>query len=188
MNDSSHRVPLRSLFFTFLKIGAFTFGGGYAMLPLIQRETSETHHWISEDDLLDVIAIAESTPGPVSINAATFIGYKTHGFSGALCCTLGIILPSFFCILAVSGILQQFQSNPLVEKAFLGVRAGVLALIVKAFYSLLKKTEKNRFTGIVAAGVLILAAFTDLNVPLILLCCACIGFIHLKLTLGKDIL
>ena len=97
---------LFTVFITFFKIGAFTFGGGYAMIPLIQRETVENHKWISDDDILDIIAIAESTPGPIAINSATFVGYKVAGFWGSFAATLGVVLPSFIIILVISYVLD----------------------------------------------------------------------------------
>ena len=97
------------LFFTFMKIGAFTFGGGHAMIPLIQKETVEKKGWISDDDIFDVVAIAESTPGPIAVNSATFVGYKTAGFLGALFSTVGVILPSFVVILIL--LLEPFEKN-----------------------------------------------------------------------------
>ena len=97
---------IRALFLTFLKIGAFTFGGGYAMIPLIQKEVVERRKWMTDGDILDIIAIAESTPGPIAINAATFVGYKTAGFWGAVCCTTGVVLPSFLMIAAISLVLM----------------------------------------------------------------------------------
>ena len=100
-----------SLFGTFFKIGAFTFGGGYAMIPLIQREVVEKRHWIEQSDILDIVAIAESTPGPIAINTATFVGYRTGGFLGAACATLGVVLPSFAVIFALSFVLRQFQAR-----------------------------------------------------------------------------
>lgn len=102
---------IRALFLTFLKIGAFTFGGGYAMIPLIQKEVVERRKWMTDGDILDIIAIAESTPGPIAINAATFVGYKTAGFWGAVCCTTGVVLPSFLMIAAISLVLQAFERN-----------------------------------------------------------------------------
>ena len=98
------------LFWTFFKIGAFTFGGGYAMIPLIQKETVENHKWITDDDILEIVAIAESTPGPVAINSATFVGYRTAGFFGAMFCTLGVVLPSFLIISVISMVLDRFES------------------------------------------------------------------------------
>ena len=97
------------LFWTFLKIGAFTFGGGYAMIPLIEREVAEKKHWITSEEILEVTAIAESTPGPIAINAATFIGYRIAGFAGAFLATFGVVLPSFLIIFGISFILRQFE-------------------------------------------------------------------------------
>ena len=99
------------LFITFLKIGAFTFGGGHAMIPLIQKETVEKKGWISDEDIFDVVAIAESTPGPIAVNSATFVGYKTAGFFGALAATIGVVLPSFVFIFIISGVLREFRVN-----------------------------------------------------------------------------
>ena len=102
MTMDSKLKRLWRLLFTFFKIGAFTFGGGYAMIPLIQFEAVEKQKWITDDDILEIVAIAESTPGPVAINAATFVGYRTCGFFGAACATLGVVLPSFCVILLIS--------------------------------------------------------------------------------------
>ena len=99
------------LFWTFFKIGAFTFGGGYAMLPLIQHETVEKKGWISDDDILEIVAIAESTPGPFAINSATFVGYRTAGAFGSFCATLGVVLPSFIVILIVAKIYEKFKES-----------------------------------------------------------------------------
>ena len=97
------------LFLTFMKIGAFTFGGGYAMIPLIQHEVCDNKHWLNEDDILEVVAIAESTPGPVVINAATFVGSRTAGTLGAVCATLGVVLPSFVIILIIAKFYEKFR-------------------------------------------------------------------------------
>ena len=103
------------LFLTFMKIGAFTFGGGYAMIPLIQREICDNKQWLNEDDILEVVAIAESTPGPVAINAATFVGSQTAGTLGAVCATLGVVLPSFLIISLISFVLKAFQESRAVQ-------------------------------------------------------------------------
>ena len=136
LTKSEYVKRLITLFTTFFKIGAFTFGGGYAMIPLIQRETVEKHKWITEDDILDIIAIAESTPGPIAINSATFVGYKTAGFLGAVMATLGVVLPSFCIILVISYVLREFREIKAVQYAFEGIRAGVLALLIKALVSM----------------------------------------------------
>lgn len=163
------------IFFTFLKIGAFTFGGGYAMIPLIQRETVEKQNWISDDDILEVVAIAESTPGPIAINAATFIGCRVAGFSGALCATLGVVLPSFVVILAIAGVLRQFQHIKAVQYAFNGIRAGVLALIVKAFWGMFQKIEKSVLACAIMVSVFAAVVFWDVSAVLLLILCALAG-------------
>ena len=113
-----------TLFQTFFKIGAFTFGGGYAMIPLIQREVVEKRRWMEQGDILDIVAIAESTPGPIAINTATFVGYRVGGFVGAGCATLGVVLPSFVIIFALSFVLRQFQALKAVQYAFWASRQG----------------------------------------------------------------
>ena len=130
------------LFVTFFRIGAFTFGGGYAMVPLIKSEAADKKGWISEEDMLDIIAIAESTPGPIAINSATFVGYKTAGVLGSACATLGVVLPSFLIIALLGALLDRFSSLKPVAYAFFGIRAGVLALIIKALISMFKKCPK----------------------------------------------
>ena len=117
------------LFLSFLQIGALSFGGGYAAMPLIQEQIVTRHGWLSMGEFTDLVTIAEMTPGPIAINAATFVGYKTAGFWGAVCCTTGVVLPSFLMIAAISLVLQAFERNRVVQYAFAGIRAGVLALI-----------------------------------------------------------
>ncbi|MBQ8506077.1 MAG: chromate transporter [Clostridia bacterium] len=167
---------LLEIFLTFLKIGAFTFGGGYAMIPLIQREVVEKKKWITDEDILDIVAIAESTPGPIAINAATFVGYRTAGFRGAFCATFGVVLPSFIIIALISFVLEQFQGLKAVQYAFFGVRAGVLALILKAFWNMAKQ-QKGKFAYIIAAAAFVLAAVLKLNVLIVILLCAAAGLI-----------
>ena len=169
---------LLKLFLTFFKIGAFTFGGGYAMIPLIQKETVETNKWISDDDILEIIAIAESTPGPIAINSATFVGYKVCGFCGSFFATLGVVLPSFIIILAISYVLREFQDIKAVKYAFNGIRAGVLALLIKAIISMYKKVQKNLVSYIVMAFSFIIVAFFDINVLFVIIGCALIGLFY----------
>lgn len=166
-----------SLFASFLKIGAFTFGGGYAMIPLIQREVVERNEWISNEDILDVIAIAESTPGPIAINAATFVGYKVDGIKGALAATLGVVLPSFVIISVIAAILQQFQDNKIVQWAFFGIRAGVLALIVKALLTMHAQCSKTYLTYIIAIFAFVLVTLFNVNAVFAIIGCALIGLI-----------
>ena len=165
------------LFLTFTKIGLFTFGGGYAMIPLIEREVSDNKHWISHEDILDVIAIAESTPGPIAINAATFIGRKTAGTKGAACATLGVVLPSFLIIVAISYVLQAFQSLKAVRYAFWGIRAGVLALILKALWSMFRQCKKNWLSIGLMALAFVSVAFFGLNAIIAILVCGILGIV-----------
>lgn len=166
------------LFLTFFKIGAFTFGGGYAMIPIIEKEVCDKHKWITGEDVLDIFAISESTPGPIAINSATFIGYKIAGVAGSFCATLGVVLPSFIIISIISLVLKEFSHIPAVQYAFNGIRAGVLALIIKALFSMYKKVPKGLFAYILMALSFILAAFTEINVIFVIIGCAVAGVIN----------
>ena len=142
------------LFTTFFKIGAFTFGGGYAMIPLIQREIVDKKQWATNEDLLDIIAIAESTPG--------------------------VVLPSFITILAVSFAIAQFEHIKIVQYAFTGIRAAVLALIIRALATMYKECPKSPLSYIIAAAAFFVAAFTSINTIFIILGCAAVGLaVHL---------
>ena len=176
-SPAEKRSRALTLFLTFFKIGAFTFGGGYAMLPLIQREIVEKRKWITNDDILEVVAIAESTPGPIAVNSATFVGYRTGGFSGALLATLGVVLPSFAVILAISVVLREFESLKAVQYAFSGIRAGVLALVLKALWSMYKQSPKNAVSYALMAIAFVLVAFLGADVLPVIIGCAAVGLI-----------
>ena len=168
------------VFLTFFKIGGFTFGGGYAMIPLIQRETVEKHKWITQDDILEIVAIAESTPGPIAINSATFVGYRVAGVLGSMCATLGVVLPSFVIILALSFVLRQFQQLQAVKYAFAGIRAGVLALLFKSLWSMYQKSPKGWAGYVVMAGAFLLTGLLDVPVLPVIIGCAVFGLITAK--------
>ena len=173
---------LWQVFFTFFRIGAFTFGGGYAMIPLIQNEAVEKHHWVTDDDILEIIAIAESTPGPIAINSATFVGYRAAGILGSVCATLGVVLPSFVVILALSFVLEAFQELPAVQYAFFGIRAGVLALLCKALWTMYKKSPKGWVGYVIMAGSFVLSAVNKfgifkINTIFIIIGCAVFGLV-----------
>ncbi len=165
------------LLLSFMKIGVVTFGGGYAMIPIIENETSKKRKWISAEDLLDVVAISESTPGPIAICAAAFIGYRVVGFVGAFCATLGVVLPSFVIIYIISLFLKEFNSLDIVRYAFTGIRAGVLALIIKAVISMFKKAPKHILAYIIMALSFVLVAVFSANVLVIILSSAVIGIV-----------
>ena len=175
---------LLKLFLTFLKIGAFTFGGGYAMIPLIQKETVENNKWISDDDILEVIAIAESTPGPISVNAATFIGYKVAGVMGAFFATLGLILPAFIIMFLLSFVLRKVKDIKIIEYAFFGIRAGVLALIINALIKMYKQVDKNFISYFIIILSLILSVFVDMNAIIVIIVCGLIGLVS-SLYIGR---
>lgn len=167
-----------TLFLTFFKIGAFTFGGGYAMIPIIEKEICDKHKWLKGEEILDIFAIAESTPGPIAINSATFVGFRVAGFFGAFCATFGVVLPSFVVISLISLVLKEFSEYKAVKYAFMGVRAGVLALVIKALVSMYKKCPKGLFSYILMIGALLLSAFTQINVIYIIIACAVVGLIY----------
>lgn len=126
---------LLTLFLTFLKIGAFTFGGGYAMIPLVQAEVA-AHGWLSAEELINFIAVSESTPGPIAINMATFVGMRMAGIPGAICTTLGVVLPSFIIILVVAKCFQKFKNSRIVSGCMSGLRPAVVGLIGSALISI----------------------------------------------------
>ncbi len=138
--------PLLTLFLTFLKVGAFTFGGGFAMLAILDREVVDKHGFVSHDEFMDLVVIAESTPGPVAINAATYVGYRVGGMLGSILSTLGVVLPSFSIIFLISLFFDTFLSLTLVAAAFRGIRAAVVLLILGAGIKMFKKLKKNAFS------------------------------------------
>ena len=144
-----------SLFLTMLKIGLFTFGGGYAMIALIENEFVEKKKWLDKDEFLDIAAIAESTPGPIAINAATYIGYKNSGIIGSIIATLGICIPSFVIIYAISLFFDAFLSFTLVAYAFKGIQICVVYLILTAGLKMLKQIKKTTFNVIIISITLI---------------------------------
>lgn len=168
---------LLKIFLTFFKIGAFTFGGGYAMIPLIQKEAVERHKWVTDEDILDIVAIAESTPGPIAINAATFVGYQTRGVAGAAAATFGVVLPSFVIILGISYVLRQFKELRAVQYAFNGIRAGVLVLMLKALFKMFKTNRKGTVAYLIMGLSFVLTAFFKVNTFLVIAVCAVLGLV-----------
>ena len=141
------------LFVTFLKIGAFTFGGGYAMIALLEHEFVEKKRWITKEEFLDMVAIAESTPGPVAVNSATYLGCKMAGIKGSAAATVAVCLPSFLVIYGISLFFDQFLSLTLVANAFKGIQVCVIYLIFTAGIRMLKNLEKNAFNLAVVVAV-----------------------------------
>ena len=147
------------LFWSFFKIGAFTFGGGLAMLPLMNRICVEKHKWMTEEEMVDMLAIAESTPGVIAINLATYVGYKLNKFFGALFATLGVIVPSFTIICIISFFYEKFIAIEVISWAFMGIKACVAVMILNSAIKLFKHVKRNVFSFIVLAIAFLLALF-----------------------------
>ena len=153
---------LLDLFLTFAKIGLFTFGGGYALVSLIQHTCVEVKGWISHDEMMNVTVVAESTPGPIAINCATYVGYKQKGMAGAVVSTLGMILPSFVIILLISFFLDNFMEITWIAHAFMGIRIAVGILILDAGIKMVRKMKKRPFPLL----VMIIAAVSMLLIDI----------------------
>ena len=167
---------LWDLYFTFVKIGACTFGGGYAMLPILQREVVEKKHWATDADLTDYYAIGQCTPGVIAVNTATFIGYRYKGLAGGILATLGVISPSILIISVIAVCLSNFADIPVVQHALRGVNACVVALIASSVIKLGKSTVKDVLTAVIFLVVLALAFFVGLSPALLILAAGVVGY------------
>ena len=176
------------MFLVFFKIGAFTFGGGYAMIAVVEREIAERRGYVTKKDILDIVAVAESTPGPIAINMATFVGYRTAGFFGSLAATLGVVLPSFCVIFVLSFVIRRFRAIREVGWAFCGIRAGVLALICKGWLSMAKACPKSVFSLVIAVASFAVATLTDISVLWVIGGAALLGLVYFSVCerVGKE--
>ena len=165
------------LFLVFAKIGTFTFGGGYAMISFIEREVVDNKKWISKKDMSNIITIGESTPGPIAVNVASYVGNNVCGIIGAVSATLGVVLPSFLIILFLSTVLNSLQDNTIFKNAFFGIRVGIIALIINALISLYKQCSKDIYSYILMIGALISVVLFKVSSIIVLICCAIIGLI-----------
>lgn len=175
---------LIDLFFTFCRIGGLTFGGGYAMLPMIQKEIVEEKKWATEEEVLDYYAVGQCTPGIIAVNTATFIGYKVQGIIGAIVATLGVVFPSLIIITIIAALLKNFASYAIIQHTFSGIRVVVIALIISAILKLAKTSIKNYITLIIAILAFISVAFVNLSPIYIVVVAACVGLIS-KLIRGR---
>jgi len=163
MTEEKGRNIYLTLYFTFLKIGLFTFGGGYAMLPMLRREVVNKYKWATDEEMLDYFAIGQSTPGIIAINTATFIGLKRAGFFGAICATFGMVTPSLIIIMSIARFFDEFQENAYVLSAFAGIRVIVVVLILNAVIKMGKKSIKNWIHIVLFIGAFLFVVFTDLS-------------------------
>lgn len=155
--------PYLDLFFTFARIGACTFGGGYAMLPILQREIVDKRGWTTEDELMDYYAIGQCTPGVIAVNTSTFIGYKTHGLPGAVAATAGMISPSLVIIIIIAAFIQQFAHLEIVQNAFAGIRIAVCALVLQSVWKMAKKGVVDVPTAVILVITFIAVAFLGIS-------------------------
>lgn len=178
MEEKVSFKKLLDMFITFFKIGSFTFGGGYAMIPLIEREIIDKKGWIkNEEEIIDVFAISESVPGSIAINSSTFVGYKIAGRKGAIAAICGVILPSFTIITLIAAFFAKFQENPIVQAAFMGIRSTVVALILMAAINVGKKSINDKLSAIIAIVTILLVLVLDVHAIFTIIGGAIVGLI-----------
>ncbi len=175
---------LWKMFWTFAKVGVMTFGGGYAMLPILQREVVDNKGWATEEELMDYFAIGQCTPGVIAVNTATFIGQKLSGVAGSICATLGVVFPSLVIISLLAGVIEAFSHILWVQRAFGGVRVCVCVLILNAVVKLYKKAVVDKVTFAIFLLVVLGSTFTALSPVVFVLCAGMLG-IGLKAVEGK---
>ena len=180
------KTSLWTLFITFAKVGVMTFGGGYAMLPILEREVVKNHNWTTSEQMLDYYAIGQCTPGIIAVNVSTFIGYKTRGILGAIVATFGMVFPSLVIITALASVLKMFQDNVYVKKAFAGIRIAVCALMVTAVIGLVRKAVSNIPTAIVAVAALLLQMLLGVSPVIIVICTVAFGLIMYFSTIKRN--
>ncbi len=161
-NENIGKVPLHEIFLTFMKIGAFTIGGGYAMIPLIKDELDK-RRWIEEDELPDIIALSQSAPGILAVNVSIFTGYKIRGVKGSVAATVGSVLPSFLIILAIAMAFANFKDNPVIISIFKGIRPVVVSLIAAPMISMAKKSDKTWWAWLITILSLVAVAFLEVS-------------------------
>ncbi|MBO4941517.1 MAG: chromate transporter [Clostridia bacterium] len=170
---------LAKLFFAFFKVGILTFGGGYAMLPMLEREIADKHKWATVEEMMDYFAISQCTPGVIAVNLATFIGRKTNGIIGGIVATLGVVTPSVIIISLVATILQKVYDNPFVKSAFLGIGVAVCAILVQAFLKISKTGVIDKVTFCIAAAAFVLSIFFGVSTILIIVAAGVFGIVYM---------
>jgi len=173
------------LFWAFAKIGAVTFGGGYAMLPILQRDIVAKHKWATEDELLDYFAIGQCTPGIIAVNTATFVGYKQKGILGGIFATLGVVFPSVVIITLITAFVKNYAEIPQVIYAFNGIRICVCVLIFNAILKLAKGSLVDKWTYVIFALVLALSLFLDISAAILVIAAGFVGFVIKRLSKVK---
>lgn len=180
---------LGQIFWSFFKIGPVTFGGGYAMIPLIEREVVDRRGWIRNKDIADIFAVSESIPGAIAINSASFVGFRIAGIPGAIAAMCGVLLPTFLIVVVLCIVFLQVKDNPKVEAAFMGIRATTVALIVYAGIKIGKTAVLDKVTLCTVVGTVLLMLYVHLN-PVVVIASGAIlgiGVVALKRKLGMDV-
>lgn len=168
---------LFKLFLTFAKVGCFTFGGGYAMLPLLQKEVVEKNNWATEEELMDYFAIGQCTPGIIAVNTSTFIGYKRKGIIGGIAATLGMVFPSIIIITIIAAFIRSFAELEIVGHALNGIKAGVCALILDAVIKLTKKSIIDKYTLTLFVAVFFIDLLTDISTVILIISSGVLGVV-----------
>ena len=180
MKKDGHLLRLLTLFLTFLKVGTFTFGGGYAMIPIIQNEVTRKRKWITDAEILDIIVISETTPGPIAVNAATYVGYKVNGILGSIFATFGLALPSFVIIFVISYFYKDFMQWQVIQAAFKGLKVGVIILLINAVIKLKKNVKFDLISIILfvlTLAIMILSTIFDFGFKYLSLCLILFGLL-----------
>ncbi len=168
---------LWELFLAFARVGALTFGGGYAMIPILEREIVDRHGWATEEELMDYYAVGQCTPGIIAVNTATFIGYKQAGWIGGVAATIGVVFPSLVIIMVIASVLSSFAEVPAVKSAFAGIRVCVSVLIFNAVLKLWKKAVVDKATLVLFLAVFLLSVFLNLSPIVFVVVCAFAGIV-----------
>lgn len=180
MKKDGRLFRLLTLFLTFLKVGALTFGGGYAMIPIIENEVTKKRKWITDAEILDIIVISETTPGPIAVNAATYVGYKVSGILGSIFATFGLALPSFVIIFVISYFYKDFMQWQVIQAAFKGLKVGVIILLINAVIKLKKNVKFDLISiilFILTLAIMILSTIFDFGFKYLSLCLILFGLL-----------
>lgn len=180
MKKDGRLFRLLTLFLTFLKVGALTFGGGYAMIPIIENEVTKKRKWITDAEILDIIVISETTPGPIAVNAATYVGYKVGGILGSIFATLGLAIPSFVIIFVISYFYKDFMQWQVIQAAFKGLKVGVIILLINAVIKLKKNVKFDLISiilFILTLVIMILSMIFDFGFKYLSLCLILFGLL-----------
>ena len=174
------------MFLTFFKIGLFTFGGGYAMLPMLEKEIIEKKHWSTDDEIMNYYAISQCTPGIIAVNVSTFVGYAQSGVIGGIICALGAVSPSLIIISIIASVLADFQDILVVQHALAGIRIAVCVLMASSIIKMYKSSVKNLITASIFVGALVLAYFTNISTVYLVIASGLIGIVIYNLKISKE--